>query len=250
MRVETKWIAGAAMAVGMILASAQPAAADQWNKKTILTVNEPVEVPGAILEPGKYVLRLVDSESNRHIVRFMNEEENEVISTVIAIPNTRLEPTGETAFEWYETPTGQPPAMRAWFYPGDNFGQEFVYEERRGAQLASMTTTQTAVATPERRPAPRQTVTQVEEEETTVAQAAPQPAPRPQVERTRPAPRTEPRQEPTQIAQARPEPRPAPAPQPVMEQDELPQTAGPAPLLALLGLISVGSGMAIRKLRK
>jgi hypothetical protein len=61
-------------------------------------VGERIEAPGAVLEPGKYVVKLVESDSNRHIVRLMNEREDHVISTVIAIPNYRLKVTGDTQF--------------------------------------------------------------------------------------------------------------------------------------------------------
>jgi hypothetical protein len=33
-------------------------------------------------------------------------------------------------------PTGTPEAIKAWFYPGDNFGQEFVYPKAKATQLA------------------------------------------------------------------------------------------------------------------
>ena len=69
--------------------------ADAWDKKTILTVKEPIQVPGAVLQPGTYVMKLVDSLAYRHIVRIMNEREDEVITTSLAIPNYRLRPTGE-----------------------------------------------------------------------------------------------------------------------------------------------------------
>ena len=42
-----------------------------------------------------------------------------------------------------ERPDDSPEALRAWFYPGDNFGQEFVYPRIRAIQLAQ--TTQTPV---------------------------------------------------------------------------------------------------------
>jgi hypothetical protein len=86
-----------------------------------------VEIPGAVLPPGQYVIKLVDSESNRHIVQFLNADETEVINTVVAIPNERLRRSGKTVLKFYEAPTGQPVALRAWFYPGDVIGQEFAY---------------------------------------------------------------------------------------------------------------------------
>jgi len=116
-----------------------PAKASEWNKKTDLTVNETIEVPGAILPPGHYVVKLLDSQSNRNIVQFFNQSEDKVYSTVLAIPNQRLEPTGKSVFTFYEVPKGEPPALRAWFYPGDTYGQEFVYSRRRGVALSKST---------------------------------------------------------------------------------------------------------------
>src|SRR5919112_598353 len=123
------------------LALAPTAMADQWNKKTIITVGEPIQVPGKVLQPGKYVMKLLDSPSNRHIVQIFNEREDQLQTTILAIPNYRLQPTGNTEFQWWETPAGQPRAMRAWFYPGDNFGQEFAYPKSEAVAIAAVTNT-------------------------------------------------------------------------------------------------------------
>ena len=101
--------------------------ADSWNKKTILTVNETITIPGALLTPGRYVFKLLDSQSDRHIVQVFNEDETFVIATIIAIPNERVRPRGRSEFSFWEMPVGTPPALRSWFYPGDNQGQEFAY---------------------------------------------------------------------------------------------------------------------------
>lgn len=111
--------------------------ADEWNKKTILTVNEPIQVPNKTLQPGKYVIKLMDSPSNRHIVQIFDGDEQHLITTVLAIPNYRLEPTGKTQFGFWETPAGEPKALRSWFYPGDNFGQEFAYPKNEAMRIAS-----------------------------------------------------------------------------------------------------------------
>ena len=52
----------------LLIGAAARANADQWNKKTYVTLSQSIEVPGAILPPGKYVFKLLDSQSNRHIV--------------------------------------------------------------------------------------------------------------------------------------------------------------------------------------
>ena len=92
-----------------------------------------------MLQPGTYVMKLVDSQADRHIVRIMNEKEDEVITTILAIPNYRLKPTDQSRFQFWETPAGNPRALRAWFYPGDNFGQEFAYPKGMSAKIAEYT---------------------------------------------------------------------------------------------------------------
>src|SRR5579864_6217790 len=117
--------------------------ADEWNKRTILTINEAIQMPSCCtpdhvvtLQPGTYVLVLVDSLSDRHIVRVFDKEQEHVLLTTLAIPNYRLQPTEKSSFGFWETPAGQPRAMRAWFYPGDNFGQEFAYPKTKSVEIA------------------------------------------------------------------------------------------------------------------
>jgi len=217
------WTAGVALL--FLLSSA--ASAQLWNKKTNLTVGERIEVPGAVLEPGNYVLRLVDSDSNRHIVRFMNEREDRVISTAIAIPNYRLKATGDTQFSFYERPAGEPSAMRAWFYPGDNFGQEFVYPERRAVPIAA---------------AAHEPVPFVADKEEPVMRAEVKPE-QPVAKELKEAEVT-PAAPPVQMAQAAPAPRPAPTPEP--EPQTLPATAGLSALFGLLGMAALGTAAGLR----
>src|SRR5207248_4437648 len=115
--------------------------ADQWNKKTVLTVKETIQLPNTVLQPGTYVFKLADSLSDRHIVQIFNSDETKVIATILAIPNYRLKPTDKSVFRFWETPAGNPKAMRAWFYPGDNFGQEFAYPKMKSIEIAKITRT-------------------------------------------------------------------------------------------------------------
>jgi hypothetical protein len=118
------------------------AQADEWNKKTIVTFSQPVEVPGVgaqVLPAGTYVFRLVDSTSNRNIVRILSADESHIYTTILAIPNYRLNATDKTVMTFRERAAGQPEAIRAWFYPGNTFGQEFVYPKFRAIELAKVT---------------------------------------------------------------------------------------------------------------
>src|SRR5437879_5755554 len=74
------------------------ARADQWDKKTILTVNEPIQVRETVLQPGQYVFKLLNSQSDRHVVQIFNYDQSRIIDTELAIPNYRLQPTGDSRF--------------------------------------------------------------------------------------------------------------------------------------------------------
>jgi hypothetical protein len=115
-------------ALGLVLfttALAPFAKASEWNKKTVITTNNPIQIQGKVLGPGRYVMRLLDSPSDRNIVQILDAHETKLEMTVLANSAFRLVPTGDTRFTFYETANGQAQALRTWFYPGDNFGLEF-----------------------------------------------------------------------------------------------------------------------------
>src|ERR1700677_4969721 len=168
--------------VGMLgVALSSSARADEWNKKTVLTVSEPIQVPNQVLPPGTYVIKLLDSPSDRHIVQIFNADETQLQTTILAIPNYRIQPTGKTVFSFWETPPGQPKALRAWFYPGDNFGQEFAYPKDRATTLSSATQQVPSETTPQQ---PQTAQLQARPE----PQSAPAPEPAPAPVAVAPAP--------------------------------------------------------------
>jgi hypothetical protein len=101
--------------------------ADQWDKKTVVTFSESVEIPGQVLPAGTYVFKLANSPSNRHIVQIWNADENEIRATILTIPATRLEVPDDSLFEFDERPSDSPRALKVWFYPGNSSGEEFTY---------------------------------------------------------------------------------------------------------------------------
>jgi hypothetical protein len=105
--------------------------ADQWDKKTIVTFSDSVEIPGQVLPPGTYTFKLLNSDSERHIVQVWSADETQLFATIMAIPAYRLHPNDKTIFEFDERPANSPEALHTWFYPGDNFGIEFVYNEHK-----------------------------------------------------------------------------------------------------------------------
>lgn len=136
-----KFVAMLCCAVFVALAITPRVKAQTSNEKTIMTFTEPFEVPGVdaqVLPAGTYAFTLVDSLSDRNIVRVTNEDGTHVFTTILAIPNYRLKATEKTVLTFKERGEGQPEAIKAWFYPGYAWGQEFVYPKKRAIELAKI----------------------------------------------------------------------------------------------------------------
>lgn len=238
-----------AAAGAMLVPTAQ---ADAWNRKTIVTFSGPVEIPGVhlagwgVLPAGTYVFKILDSLSDRHIVQIFSQDEKTVYATILAIPNYRLQATDKTVITFRERPAGEPEALRAWFYPGRNWGEEFVYPKAKAVALARVAKTPVLftsadipeeVATPvttadqpvvaELKRAPIMAVTQAGEE-VQLAQVVTPPPVEDMQETAAPATATTP-----VAAQAEP-------------AGVLPATASEVPLIVLLGLLALGGAFAAR----
>jgi len=194
--------------------------ADEWNRKTIVTFSGPVEVPGVgaqTLPAGTYVFKIADSLADRHIVQIFNQDETHVFTTILAIPNYRLKPTDKTVMTFRERAEGQPEALRAWFYPGHQWGEEFVYPKYRAVELAKLTNE------------PVLAIAELPTEPEALKEAP--------VEAVTPAGEEVPM---AQVVEAPPvETASAAAAEP------MPETASEMPLLALMGLLSLGAGFAV-----
>ncbi len=141
-------VATTACCIALIGAALTPTAqAGAWNRKSEITFTEPVEIPGVhlagwgVLPAGTYVFKVMDSLSDRHIVQIFSKDELTIYATILAIPNYRLQATDKTVVTFRERPAGEPEALRAWFYPGRNWGEEFVYPKVKATAIAKATGT-------------------------------------------------------------------------------------------------------------
>jgi len=228
---------------------------DEFNLLTYITVSQPFQVPGAVLQPNtKYVMRRLDGNAGtNHVVRVLNEDQTEILSTFFAVSDYRLEPTGETVLTFMETAPGYPKPVRSWFYPGRIDGLEFIYSKSERAEIAAhgpgsqRAEVQTAQVTQEEitpalvtemPPAVEETAAVSQNTDTEVVRekpAEPEPAPVAVVEET---PNEAPVMDTAQEA--------APAPAPVPERT-LPATGGELPLLGLIGIAALGLRQALRR---
>jgi hypothetical protein len=222
--------------------SAPSAKADDWNNKTVMTFSGPVEIPGVhltgygVLPAGTYVFKLLDSQSDRHIVQIFSQDEKTVYATILAIPNYRLKATSKTVITFSERPAGEPEALRAWFYPGKNWGDEFVYPKARAVEIAKITNTPVLYAAAD---IPLEVAVPIESVD----------APGVMELKRAPIMAVQPTGEEVQLAAVLTAPPDtelplAPAPTPLAET--LPSTASTLPLIGLLGLLSLGAAWSLR----
>jgi hypothetical protein len=221
----------AVCSVALVSLVLSPAAkADDWNRKTVITFSGPVEIPGVhlkgwgVLPAGTYVFKIVDSQSDRHIVQIFSKDEKTVYATILAIPNYRLKATSKTVITFRERPAGEPEALRAWFYPGKNWGEEFVYPKSKAIEIAQSSKT-TVLYTPA---------------EIAVEVDAP-PVDEPVIAQLRQAPiqAIQPSGEEVLLAQVVTPPPPAEL------VASLPATASNMPLIALLGLMALSAAFTV-----
>lgn len=193
------------------------ASAGEWDRRTVVTFSAPVEVPGVgaqVLPAGTYVFKIFDSMSDRHIVQIFNQDQTHLFTTILALPNYRLQSSPDTVMTFRERAQGQPEAIRAWFYPGRNWGEEFVYPKSKAIELAK-TVDAPVLATPAE-------VATIEDLKTAPIEAV------------------KPTGESVPVAEVVQAP-------PVEVAKVLPKTASYLPLLALFGLLSLATGAVMTR---
>lgn len=215
--------------------------AGAWDKKTIVTFSQPVEIPGVgaqVLPAGKYVFKLLDSSSNRNIVQIFNKDQTHVYATILAIPNFRLQATDKTVITFGERAAGTPEAIRAWFYPGANWGQEFVYPKTRAIELAKITRQPVLAMPAELAPNLVTPAKSVDEPPVVALKEAPVTAVKPTGDEVAI----------TEVVELPPMQTASAAKPEVAKQ--LPKTASPLPLVGLIGLLSLGTSFVLSVIRK
>ncbi len=213
--------------------------ADEWNKKTTVTFSAPVEIPGVgakVLQAGTYVFKLLDSQSDRHIVQIFNERGDHVYATILVIPNYRLRSTDKTVMTFRERAAGDPEAIRAWFYPGNNWGQEFVYPKRRAIELARITNVPVLAMPTELETNLTAPITKLDEAPVVALMEAPLEAVKPTGETVEIAEVVEKPPVETAAAVSKPE---------AEAEKHMPKTASLLPTVGLIGLLSLCAGFAL-----
>jgi len=226
------------------------AKADDWNKKTFITISQPMEIPGRMILPaGEYTIKLLDLASTRNVVQFFSRDEKHLYNTVFAIPDYHLDPAEESTLTFYEKEPGRVQAVRTWITRGSTTGLEFLYPKARADELAairpSLEPVQTAEVVVLDPVIDNEPIAEVRTED----QSSPYVDPDADVESTPAYVAPEPVvAEPEAVSEEA-------AAAPVMDQQdstapELPKTSGVQGLLLLAGMGSAAGALALRRFRR
>lgn len=113
--------------------------ASEYDKLTYFTFSGPVQVPGVVLPAGTYMFKLADPESGRRAIQIWDQEGKKLFTTLLTFTDQRMEVPKEPMVLFNEQPSGEPAAVRSWFYEGERTGYEFVYPKDQAMKIARAT---------------------------------------------------------------------------------------------------------------
>lgn len=220
--------------VGLLSAIVPQAKASEWNQETMFTFSGPVEIPGRVLTPGTYVFKLADSLADRNIVEVFNKDQNHLYGIFLAIPDYHLKPAGRAIINFEERAAGAPEAVKAWFYPGENYGHEFVYPKAKAIELAKANNQPVASMPNELAANTTKPTNSMNEPHVMAMKQAPLTAQKPTGQET-------------EAAQAFMRPPTAETQAMNKMPEKLPTTASTLPLVGLIGLFSLGAAGLLQR---
>jgi hypothetical protein len=215
--------------VGILSATMQTAMASDRDQKTTFTFSGPVEIPGQVLPPGTYVFKIADSSVDRNVVQVYSKDEKRLVGTFLAISDYRMKPAGKPIITFDERPEGSPEAVKAWFYPGESYGHDFVYPKPKAVALAKANAAPVPSMPAELADNTTMPASNMQEPQVVALKTAPLKAQKP----------TEEEVEISEIFVLQPTDPDSPA--------ELPQTASNLPLIGLGGFLCLAAGLCVRQ---
>src|SRR5256885_10322042 len=128
-----------AAASATVIAAAAPVRADESDKLTYLTFSKPVQLPGVSLPAGRYRFQLADTQESRRVIKVQSEDGKKQLAMLLTIQNQLRDIPKDPLVLFTETAQGQPDAVKAWNYPGERIGYEFIYPKDQAMIIAHQT---------------------------------------------------------------------------------------------------------------
>jgi hypothetical protein len=124
-------------ALALALSFGSSARADDWDKKTVVTFAQDVEIPGQVLPAGTYIFKLFRSNSDRSIVQVWSQDESQLLATMITTADSYPNESGRPYFvlDMTGTDEGYPPAVVSRFFADSDEGRDFVYSGHSNSRM-------------------------------------------------------------------------------------------------------------------
>jgi hypothetical protein len=222
------------------------------DNRTFFTFSGPVTLPGVTLPAGTYLFRNPDTLSGRRVVQVLSEDGRQAYAQMLTIPVQRFDAPKDPEIRFMETAEGTPAAIKAWWYPGNTIGWEFIYPKEQALRLAKgasapvLTTTNGQNETTEEMKTADLTRVSASGSETAVT-----------VEEKPAATAVAGTSQEGEVAASSIEVPASPTPVSVQAiattgttRTRLPQTASSAPIAALVGTLSMMGAAALRAMRR
>jgi hypothetical protein len=226
-----------AMACGigaLVMLTTAIAVAQPNDKRTVFTFNRPISLPGVTLPAGEYIFRLADSDRNWKVIHVSSVDGKKHYAMLFSISDERLEPSSQPEVRFMESAKGQPSAVKAWWYPNERTGYEFIYPKEQARRLAQ-SIVEPVLTTREETKKPEETKT------AELTRLAPSGQEAPVAATPSPAAPTGPGQ--TGVLAA------TPTPESVVARNELPRTASNLPLVGLIGILALAGAAGLKLFR-
>ncbi|HLH30742.1 MAG TPA: hypothetical protein VKY31_06035 [Terriglobia bacterium] len=106
------------------------AAANDWNRLTTVVFDEPVQVPGHVLQPGVYVFKLAELSGEHNVVQIWNADQTFLYATVMGFPEYVARGPADNQFVLEKNEGNAPKTLKTWFQAGNPCGERFVYPQK------------------------------------------------------------------------------------------------------------------------
>jgi hypothetical protein len=205
--------------------------ADDSGRQATVTIQSPEQVPGSVLPAGTYVFKQTGMQSGWFIVQIYNNDGSALVTTVLAYPNPKVASNGLNFVTYPANGSGSIPAMEGVVFAGDSTVEQFAYPKTAADQIGEanhtrIPTTGTDDAYPSALPdaatswsAPVMNNSRADNTSSSSASSSAAPV-----------------MEQTSAQTSLP-----------AQQQSLPATASPLPLIALVGLFSIVGIVILRK---
>jgi hypothetical protein len=111
--------------------------ADDSVRQATVTIQSPEQVPGSVLPAGTYVFKQTGMQSGWAIVQIYSKDGSALVTTILAYPNPKVASNGQNVVVYPANGLGNIPAMEGFVFTGDSTVEQFAYPKAAADQIGA-----------------------------------------------------------------------------------------------------------------